>query len=123
MSLTQQDLPGMFAEYPMHANTDAAIKIILYSEFDEATRTGTVVDLTGATFKARGIDDDDVEVWSTVPTSPVPTSGEIFNTVPKATTLAKTGESGNWGLKVIWSGGDETIVAYGPFLIGPVLVN
>ena len=72
MSLTQQDLPGIYVEFTMHANTDAKIQITLYSEYDEATGTGTVIDLTGASFKARAIDADGNELWSVVPTSAVP---------------------------------------------------
>ena len=123
MSLTQQDLPGIYVEFTMHANTDAKIQITLYSEYDEATGTGTVIDLTGASFKARAIDADGNELWSVVPTSAVPASGEILTTVPKATTLLKAETDGEWGLKVIWPDTSEEVVAYGPTLIGRELVN
>lgn len=122
MALTQQDLPGAYVEFGIHANTDGKMKVTLYSEYDEATDTGTVVDLTGATFKASSIDEDGTVVWTVTPTAPTPTNGEIFIVVPKATTLAKKNTNGDWGLKVIWPDTTETIEAYGPTMIGPNLV-
>lgn len=123
MTIPEEGYPGIFFAYLMHANSDATVRFELLSDYNRATETGTPIDLTGATLKASGIDGDGNEVWSVVPTAPVPTDGVIFVTVPRATSLPLVNTEGQWGLQVEWPGGLKTIEAYGPFFIGPELVG
>jgi len=121
--MTTTSRPGAYYYYGMHAGADEIRTFTLYSSYDRASKTGTVVDLTGATFKAEGKDSDGVTVFEVTPTFVTDGSdGKVTMTIPNATTTTKKGESGEWALRITWADTTITFPIWGRFAISDTVL-
>lgn len=113
--MSGQDPNGYFP-IAMHAGVDLSVLFRLTNE------SGTAIDLTGCSFRAEGRDDDGTSQWEVTPTAASPTNGEITMVVPSATTAAKKGLSGEWGLRVTWTSGLKTLPVWGRWAITSIVL-